>query len=244
MLLLQLLEQIVEKFDVLVGSFTHVDKEFTQMIQTTKSLKSIESISEVPGNTGAMNAKFFWTTLHSLLHSERKANRHNGYLWLGDLLIAEIRKEGDLILSSIKNLEQKIKLVGVNEYSSSLNVSLPIWLMCGLLKSRNSHIRWGFLFVLERQLIQCKFLLDENEAQQVMHSQSAAHAHGKTRLEKANAVIDIMSCALSLMAQINETDRMNILKVITTLYYISVSGLFNLNISFWHEGHRTSNIHS
>ncbi|KAL8518280.1 hypothetical protein ACS0TY_009587 [Phlomoides rotata] len=211
--LLTLLGKIVEKFDVLVGSFTHVDKEFTQMIQTTKSLKSIESINEVPGNTAAMNAKLFWTTLHSLLHSERKANRHNGYLWLGDLLIAEIRREGDMILSSIQNLEQKIKLVGVNEYSSSFDVSLPIWLMCGLLKSRNSHIRWGFLFVLERQLIQCKFLLDENEAQQVMHSPSAANAHGKSRLEKANAVIDIMSCALSLMAQINETDRMNILKM-------------------------------
>lgn len=209
MLLLQLLGEIVERFDVLVGSFTNVDKEFTQMIQTTKALKSIESISEVPGNT----AKLFWTTLHSLLHSERKDNRHNGYLWLGDLLIAEIGKEGDKILSSIKNLEQKIKLVGVNEYSSSLNVSLPIWLMCGLLKSKNSHIRWGFLVVLERQLIQCKFLLDENEAQQ------AANANGKSRLEKANAVIDIMSCALSLMAQINETDRMNILKVIMTLCY-------------------------
>lgn len=207
------MEKIVEKFDALIGSFTRVDKEFTQMIKITKSIKSIESIGVVPGNT-AMNAKLCWTTLHSLLHSERNAYRHNGYLWLGDLLIAEINREGDLSLSSIKNLEQKISLAGVNDYSASLNVPLPIWLMCGLLKSKNKQIRGGFLFVLERLLIQCKFLLDEKEVQQVKRSQSKDHTQDKSRLEKANAVIDIMSCGLSLMAQINETDRMNILKVV------------------------------
>ncbi|KAL0349231.1 UNVERIFIED_CONTAM: hypothetical protein Sangu_1150900 [Sesamum angustifolium] len=211
--LLMLLEKIVEKFDTLIGSFTHVDKEFAEMIQMTKSFKSIESIG-VPGNIAAMNAKLCWTTLHSLLHSERHAYRHNGHLWLGDLLIAEISGEGDQSLwSSIKNLEEKISLASVNDYSASLDVPLPIWLMCGLLKSKNNHIRWGFLFVLERLLMRCKFLLDENEVQHVMRGQSAAQIHDKSRLEKANAVIDIMSRALSLMAQINETDRMNILKM-------------------------------
>ncbi|KAL2230278.1 UNVERIFIED_CONTAM: hypothetical protein Sindi_1622200 [Sesamum indicum] len=211
--LLMLLEKIVEKFDTLIGSFTHVDKEFAEMIQMTKSFKSIESI-EVPGNIAAMNAKLCWTTLHSLLHSERHAYRHNGHLWLGDLLIAEISGEGDQSLcSSIKNLEEKISLAGVNDYLASLDIPLPIWLMCGLLKSKNNRIRWGFLFVLERLLMRCKFLLDENEVQHVMRGQSAAQIHDKSRLEKANAVIDIMSRALSLMAQINETDRMNILKM-------------------------------
>ncbi|KAK6145335.1 hypothetical protein DH2020_022155 [Rehmannia glutinosa] len=220
--LLTLLEKIVEKFDTLIGSFTHVDKEFTQMIQITKLFKSIESVDGGPGNIAAMNAKLSWTTLHSLLHSERNAYRHNGYLWLGDLLIAEISGEGDTSLwSSIRNLEKKISLAGVNDYSASLGVPLPIWLMCGLLKSKNNQIRWGFLFVLERLLIQCKFLLDENEVQNVMRSQSPAHVHDKSRLEKANAVIDIMSCALSLMAQINETDRMNILKL-TMLFSLDV----------------------
>ena len=55
-----------------------------------------------------------------------------------------------------------------------------------------------------------KFLLDENETQR---SIGASQDQKDTRLEKANAVIDIMSSALSLMAQINETDRINILKV-------------------------------
>ncbi|GFQ01422.1 hypothetical protein PHJA_002286100 [Phtheirospermum japonicum] len=212
--LLMLLEKIVEKFDTLIGSFTHVDSEFTQMIQITKLFKSIENVDGGIGNSAAMNAKLSWTTLHSLLHSERSAYRHNGYLWLGDLLIAEISGEGDTSLwLSIKNLQKKVSLAGVNDYSASLDVPLPIWLMCGLLKSKNNQIRWGFLFVLERLLIQCKFLLDENEVQHAMRSQSAPHIHDKSRLEKANAVIDIMSCALSLMALINETDRMNILKM-------------------------------
>lgn len=218
---MQLLEKIVEKFDALIGAFTRVDKEFTQMIKITKSLKSIESIGGVPGTT-AMSAKLCWTTLHSLLHSERSCYRHNGYLWLGDLLIAEINREGDLSLSSIKNMEKKISLAGVNEYSATLDIPLPIWLMCGLLKSKNNHIRWGFLFVLERLLIQCKFLLDEKEVQQVMRNQTMDHRHDKSRLQKANAVIDIMSCGLSLMAQENETDRMNILKVIMITLHLNI----------------------
>lgn len=216
MFLLQLLEKIVENFEMLIGSFTHVDREFTRMIWVTKSFKSVESMSVVPGNMPAMNAKVYWTTLHSLLHSERNSYRHHGYFWLGDLLIAEISEEGNLSLLSIKSLEKKIKLAGVNDYSDSLDVPLPVWLMCGLLKSKNSHIRWGFLFVLERLLMRSKILLDENEE---VSSQSTAHALDENRLEKANAVIDIMSHALSLMA-LDETDRINILKVIvlTVIY--------------------------
>ncbi|KAL6503703.1 hypothetical protein OROGR_025626 [Orobanche gracilis] len=211
--LLTLLEKIVERLDTLVGTFTHVDREFTKMIQITKLCKSVESVDGGLGNASS-NANLSWTTLHSLLHSEHSAYRHNGYLWLGDLLIAEISGEGDMNLwSGIENLEKKISLAAVNDYSASLDVPLPIWLMCGLLKSKNNKIRWGFLFVLERLLIQCKFLLDENEIEHVMRSQSAPLINDKSRLDKANAVVDIMSCALSLMAQINETDRMNILKM-------------------------------
>ncbi|CAI9768365.1 unnamed protein product [Fraxinus pennsylvanica] len=217
--LIMLLESIVVKFDMLIRSFTHLDREFTQMVQITKSYKSLESIDEVLKNSIGIKAKLSWATLHSLLHSERSACRHNGYLWLGDLLIAEISDEGDeSLLSSIKTLERKINLAGVNDYSASLGVPLPVWLMCGLLKSRNNLSRWGFLFVLERLLMRCKFLLDESEVQHIIRSEAAGLMHAKNRLEKANAVIDIMSSALSLMAQINETDRMNILKMCDILF--------------------------
>ncbi|XP_022890921.1 uncharacterized protein LOC111405996 isoform X2 [Olea europaea var. sylvestris] len=217
--LITLLQSMVEKFDMLMRSFTCLDTEFTQMVQMTKSFKSLESIDEVHINSVGIKAKLSWATLHSLLHSERSAYRHNGYLWLVDLLIAEISDEGDESLwLSIQTLEQKIKIAGVNDYSASLGVPLPIWLMCGLLKSRNNLVRWGFLLVLERLLMRCKFLLDESEVQHVIRSEASGHMHAKNRLEKANAVINIMSNALSLMAQRNETDRMNILKMCDILF--------------------------
>lgn len=212
LLLLQLLDIVTEKLDTIVSSFTHLDNEFSHMIEITKSYKFLESIEdEVPRNGVSMKAS--WATLHSLLHSERVAYRRNGYVWLGDLLIAEISEKRDAsIWSNIKNLKQKISLAGDANSSATSDVPLPICLLCGLLKSRHNYIRWGFLFVLERLLMRCKFLLDENEMQ---HSSSTdpGHVDNNGRLDKANAVIDIMSSALLLV--INETDRINILKVIT-----------------------------
>ena len=61
--------------------------------------------------------------------------------------------------------------------------------------------------------MRCKFLLDENELQNSSSIEAAGQVQDNSRLEKANAMIDIMSSALSLVAQINETDRINILKV-------------------------------
>ncbi|KAI3748704.1 hypothetical protein L6452_11972 [Arctium lappa] len=209
-----LLEKIMKKFDALLRSLTHLDKEFSHMTELTKSYKYLKSFEDgVLRNSFGLKVKLAWATLHSLLHSERAAIRENGYVWLGDLLIAEINEDGDSIWSNIKNLQNRIALAS-DDYSPELDIPLPIWLMCGLLKSKNNLIRWGFLFVLERLLMRCKFLLDENE----LHSSVGNEAHGKTRLDKANAVIDIMSSALSLVAQINVTDRMNILKMCDILF--------------------------
>jgi hypothetical protein len=83
------------------------------------------------------------------------------------------------------------------------------------LKSKYNYIRWGFLFVLEKLLMSCKFLLDEHEMQ-LSNSKDLEHGKKDWYHEKANAVIDIMSSALSLVFQINETDRINILKVIVS----------------------------
>ncbi|KAJ9539998.1 hypothetical protein OSB04_026504 [Centaurea solstitialis] len=210
-----LLEKIMKKFDALLRSLTHLDKEFSHMTELTKSHKYLKSIEDgALRNSYGLKVKLAWATLHSLLHSERAAIRENGYVWLGDLLIAEINDDGDSIWSNIENLQKRITLASDNDYSPELDIPLPIWLMCGLLKSKNNLIRWGFLFVLERLLMRCKFLLDENELQHSVGNE----AHGKTRLDKANAVIDIMSSALSLVARINVTDRMNILKMCDILF--------------------------
>ncbi|XP_058007706.1 uncharacterized protein LOC110639396 isoform X1 [Hevea brasiliensis] len=209
-----LLENITEKLDTIIGSFTRLDKEFSHLMQITKSYKFLESIESAGiRNSVIMKAKLAWATLHSLLHSERIAYRQNGYTWLGDLLIAEISDGRDVsVWSNIKNMQHKIARAGVDDSSVASDVPLSIWLMCGLLKSKDYLIRWGFLYVLERLLMRCKILLDENEVQQ-LSSSNAGQEHVDNRLEKANAVIDIMSSALSLVAQRNETDRINILKV-------------------------------
>ncbi|KAJ0046177.1 hypothetical protein Pint_06252 [Pistacia integerrima] len=210
-----LLENVAEKFDIIISSFTHLDKEFSHLQQITKTFKFMESFEDVR-NGVFMKVKLSWATLHSLLHSERIAYRQNGHIWLGDLLIAEISEErGASVWSNIKNLQRKIAHAGCHDSSVASDVPLSIWLMCGLLKSRNNLIRWGFLNILERLLMRCKFLLDEKE----QHPMSdVANEHEDSRLEKANAVIDIMSSALSLVAQINETDRINILKMCDILF--------------------------
>ncbi|KAG6734765.1 hypothetical protein I3842_01G286100 [Carya illinoinensis] len=214
-----LLEVVADKLDTIVSSFTHVDKEFSHKIQITKSYKFLGSIEDiVPRNGVGMGAKLSWTNLHSLLHSERIAYRRNGYIWLGDLLIEEIsEKRDDGVWSNIKNLHQKIALAGLHDSSTASDVPLAIWLLCGLLKSKHNFIRWGFLFVLERLLMRCKFLLDENKIQ-YPSSTEQGNVDKDSHLENANAVIDIMSSALSLVFQINETDRINILKMCDILF--------------------------
>ncbi|KAM6598914.1 hypothetical protein CsatA_018523 [Cannabis sativa] len=208
-----LLEIVTEKFDTIISSYTHLDNEFSHMLQTTKSYKLLQSIEgEVLRNGIDLNVSHAWATLHSLLHSERIAYRQNGYVWLGDLLIAEIRVERNAIWSNIKTLQNNIARAGVHDASVASDVPLSIWLMCGLLKSRHNVIRWGFLFVLDRLLMRCKFLLDENEMQH-SNGSDTGNVHRDSRLEKANAVIDVMSSALTLVYQFNETDRINILKM-------------------------------
>ncbi|CAN4097716.1 unnamed protein product [Withania somnifera] len=215
--LYMLLEKLIENFEMLIKSFTHLDKEFAYKRQITKSCKSLESINGAYGNSFGMKTKLSWATLHSLLHSERTLCRHDGYIWLGDLIITEIVEEGDAsIWSNIRSLQEKISRASVIDYSPDLDGPLSIWLMCGLVKSKNNLIRWGFLYVLERLLMRCKFLLDESEVQHAISGETVGDLHDKNRLQKANAVIDIMNSALSLIAQINETDRMNILKRMMT----------------------------
>lgn len=214
-----LLEIVAEKFDTVISSFTHLDKEFSLMIQITKYHKFLENMEGAALQNGiGLQAKHSWVTLHSLLHSERISYRQNGYIWLGDLLIAEISEERDgNIWSSIKYFQHKIVQAGTQDSLDTSNIPLSILLMCGLLKSKYNYIRWGFMFVLERLLMRCKFLLDEHEMQ-LSNSKDLVHGKKDWHLEKANAVIDIMSSALSLVFQINETDRINILKMCDLLF--------------------------
>ncbi|CAK8574293.1 unnamed protein product [Lathyrus sativus] len=220
-----LLEKVTEKFDEMISSFTHLEGEFSGMIQITKTHRSPENMEGVAlRNDIGLQAKHSWSTLHSLLHSERLSYRQNGCIWLGDLLIDEISRERDgTIWSNIKSFQENICQAGKHDSSTASDAPLPISLMCGLLKSKHNYIRWGFLFVLERLLMRCKFLLDEYEMQSM--SSDLGHRKRDWHLDKAHAVIDIMSSAL--LFQINEkdctnkyeTDCTNILKMCDILFY-------------------------
>ncbi|KAH9623434.1 hypothetical protein KSS87_002680 [Heliosperma pusillum] len=213
-----ILEKITTKFDSIISSFTHLQKEFSDSRQLTKTCRLLKSIDDGDlGRSIAKKAKLSWATLHSLLHSDRIPCRQNGYIWLGDLLVLEVSKEGgDNLLSNICSLQQQINLVDLKDPSVLPERPLSVWLMCGLLKSKKNTIRAGFLFVLEVLLMRCKFLLDENELDHSVYRDE--DPQGDNCLEKANSVIDIMSCCLSLVTQLNETDHFNILKMCDILF--------------------------
>ncbi|KAG6466365.1 hypothetical protein ZIOFF_075856 [Zingiber officinale] len=207
-----LLDKIIRKLDTTLSTFTRLDSEFSYMIRLTKTCKSFMSIKDVLSKTDiGEKAKVSWATLHSLLHSERSAYRHHGYIWLVELLLMEISESRNgSILSNVKNLQQQIA-DAFSQDSAYSEIPLAISIFCGLLKSKHNFVRWGFLFVLEKLLTRCKLLLNETELQDTS-AESSVGDHTENCLTKANAVIDIMKSALSLVVQINETDHISILK--------------------------------
>ncbi|KAK2373941.1 hypothetical protein QL285_074942 [Trifolium repens] len=195
---IELLEIIAEKFDTIISSFTHLDKEFCHMIEITKSHKLSENMDAALQNGFDLQAKHSWVTLHSLLHSERISYRQNGYIWLGDLLIAEISEERD---GNIRSNEHEMQLSN----SKDLEHGKKDW----HLEKANAVID------IMSSALSLVFQINETDHEHEMQlSNSKDLEHGKKDWyhEKANAVIDIMSSALSLVFQINETDRINILK--------------------------------
>ncbi|KAF0933653.1 hypothetical protein E2562_018886 [Oryza meyeriana var. granulata] len=209
-----LLDKVIRKLDGTVSTFSRIDTEFAYMIQVTKSYKCFSSIRDGHEDSDvALRARLCWATLHSLLNSQISSYRHHGYIWLVELLLSEISEETDgSIWSKIQKLQDEIEVAGSQDLSCS-EVSLPVCLLCGLLKSKHNFIRWGFLYVLDKFLMRCKLLLDDNDMQE-----HTGVGHSKNRLDKAFAVIDIMNSALLLVVQNNETDHINILKMCDMLF--------------------------
>ncbi|XP_062208222.1 uncharacterized protein LOC133909697 isoform X2 [Phragmites australis] len=211
---LNLLDKVIRKLDGAVSTFSRIDNEFSYMIQVTKPCKCFNSIKDGCGDADvALRARLCWATLHSLLHSQISSYRHHGYIWLVELLLSEISEEADgSIWFKIQKLQEEIEVTGSQDLSYS-EVSLPVCLLCGLLKSKHNFIRWGFLYVLDKFLMRCKLLLDDSDMQE-----HTVADHKKNRLDKAFAVIDIMNSALLLVVQNNETDHINILKMCDMLF--------------------------
>ncbi|KAJ3676445.1 hypothetical protein LUZ60_003857 [Juncus effusus] len=231
-----ILEKIVNKLEFTIRSFAGIDTEFLHMVQITKNYSSVQSIKEGfqgfqnPGNSKSMDASLAWVTLHSLLHSATSAHRHHGYIWLVDLLLSEFKNSNsdskDSIWGKIERFQENVQIAGSQD-NSNFKVPLAICVLCGLLKSKNNFIRFGFLFVLERFLTRFQLFLDEREETKKglfannnnSRGKSSNNNDDKSRLDKAVAVIDVMSSALSLVVQINETDHINILKMCDMLFW-------------------------
>ncbi|KAJ6820092.1 uncharacterized protein M6B38_399295 [Iris pallida] len=215
-----LLDKITRKLDATICTFTRLDDEFSDMIQITKSYSSLDCIKDGLGGADIrMQVQLAWATLHSLLHSERSTYHHHGYIWLAELLLSEINDYRDRsIWENIGKLQEQIGAAANQDITTSSSVPLSISILCGLLKSKHNHIRWGFLFVMEKLLMRLKLLLDESELDNRNHEDAMNYDHSENHLKKANSVIEIMSCALSLLVQINETDRINILKMCDILF--------------------------
>ncbi|KAL6839292.1 hypothetical protein ACP4OV_030964 [Aristida adscensionis] len=209
-----LLDKVTRKLDGTVTTFSRIDNEFAYMIQVTKSFKCFSSIKDGCDDADvALRARLCWATLHSLVHSHISSYRHHRYIWLVELLLSEISEEtGASIWSKIQKLQEEIEIAGSQDLSCS-EVSLPVCMLCGLLKSKHNFIRWGFLYVLDKFLMRCKLLLDDSDMQD-----HRVADHTKNRLDKAFAVIDIMNSALLLVVQNNETDHINILKMCDMLF--------------------------
>ncbi|KAG0502931.1 hypothetical protein HPP92_003003 [Vanilla planifolia] len=212
-----ILHEIIKELDAITNTFTHLDVEFSYMIQLTKSYQSSSALDGLEEGEIGFRTRLSWGTLHTLLHSERAACRHHGYIWLVELLLFQINEaEGRSIWSNFEDFEQCIGFACSQDPTPSV-VPLPISIMCSLLKSKHNFIRRGFLFVMERFLMHCKLLLGEDDLQFSSHEETVSPLSDR-RLHKANALIDLMSCALSLVVQINETDHLNILKMCDMLF--------------------------
>ncbi|XP_031485176.1 uncharacterized protein LOC116254156 isoform X1 [Nymphaea colorata] len=216
-----LLENVTSEFDSTISMVTHLDGEFFDMMQTTKVFKSFESIQDNAADSdfNLGKVRLAWATLHSLLHSKRTAYRQNGYIWLIELLVSDIISESETSsISNIRKLQEELEMIVVQDASSPHVVRLTTWFLCGLLKSKYNYIRWGFLFVLEKFLMQCQILLNKSNLQHVNGDGVVNHDISSESLEKANAVIGVMNSALLLVVSINETDRINVLKMCDLLF--------------------------
>lgn len=92
-------------------------------------------------------------------------------------------------------------------------VRLTTWVLCGLLKSKYNYIWWGFLFVVENFLMQCKFLL-KNNLHHANDDGIVNHDFSSERLNKSNAIIRVMNSSLLLVVSTNGIDCINVLKVL------------------------------
>lgn len=223
---------MVAALDKLADSYAQLEEEFMVLLPVTMASEGLSC--DINCNFSQDTVRMAWSTLEFLLHSPRASYRYSGYLWLLELLSAEMTRGGSKQSTKVKTnaLQRQLGLLGKqeraaenevsdNEESGHQNhtptISSAVRVLCSLLKSKNPSVRRGFVLILERVLIQCQrhglelefnlSTLTDGE----LTRQEGARSTGAQ--ERALAMLGLMNGALWQAISANDTDRVNILQV-------------------------------
>lgn len=227
---LQFLDEVVTSLDKLAASYSNPEEEFTKLLPVTMASEGLSS----DNNFSQETTRMAWSTLEFLLHSPRSSYRYSGYLWLLELLSAEMTRGGSKQSTKLKTnaLQRQLGLLGKQERATGVDVSeneetgnqnhtptisSAVRVLCSLLKSKNPSVRRGFVLILEKVLIQCQrhgLELEFNSASVIdgeLTKQEGVRSTGAQ--DRALAMLGLMNGALWQAISANDTDRVNILQV-------------------------------
>jgi hypothetical protein len=165
------LDDVVASLDKLATYYAHPEEEFMDLLPLTMASEGLSS--DLNSNFSQDTIRMAWSTLEFLLHSPRASYRYSGYLWLLELLSAEMTRGGSKQSTKLKTnaLQRQLGLLGNQERAAEKDaleneetenqhhnptISSAVRVLCSLLKSKNPSVRRGFVLILERVLIQCQ----------------------------------------------------------------------------------------
>ncbi|KAL2632070.1 hypothetical protein R1flu_016756 [Riccia fluitans] len=235
----QLLEDVVGALDKLAATYAHPQEEFMGLVSLTLASEGLDTsktgeTEDVPDS--ALVAKA-WSTLEFLLHSPRPCYRFNGYVWLLELLQAQMAR-GSAKSSKLNtnSLQRQLGLLGNLEKpaadceapdSGSIEEqeetpSSAVRLLSGLLKSKRPSIRRGFVVVLERVLLLCqRYGCDLELSNSAVVDGEVTKPEGMKGMvaqDRALAMLGLMNCCLWRAISANDTDRVNILQMCNMMF--------------------------
>ncbi|KAL3689988.1 hypothetical protein R1sor_016297 [Riccia sorocarpa] len=234
----QLLEDVVGALDKLAGTYAHPQEEFMELVSVTLASEGLDTsktgeTEDMPDSASVAKA---WATLEFLLHSPRPCYRFNGYVWLLELLQAQMArgsaKSSKLNTNSLQrqlgllgNLEKPAansETSGSGRTEQEETPSSAVRLLSGLLKSKRPSIRRGFVVVLERILLLCqRYGCDLELSNLAVGDGEVTKPEGMKGMvaqDRALAMLGLMNCCLWRAISANDTDRVNILQMCNMMF--------------------------
>ncbi|CAM6094015.1 unnamed protein product [Calypogeia fissa] len=233
----EFLDAVVASLDKLAASYSNPEEEFMKLLPVTMASEGLSS--DVKNNFSQDTTRMAWSTLEFLLHSPRSSYRYSGYLWLLELLSAQMTRGGSKQNTKLKTnaLQRQLGLLGKQERATGNDaseneeignqihtpaISSAVRVLCGLLKSKNPSVRRGFVLILEKVLIQCQrhgLELEYNSSCSIdgeLTKQEGARNTGAQ--DRALAMLGLMNGALWQAISANDTDHVNILQMCNMMF--------------------------